>query len=60
MSRYFYVVGDWDLCKKENWRIMLATRPVLNLYFLAYILAMVCVIMWVAAVGGFEKRSNAT
>lgn len=60
MARYLYVIGDWELRKKENWRLMLATRPVLNLNLLAYTLAMVCVVVWVASVGGFKKRSNAT
>lgn len=55
-----YLIGDWELRKKENWRIMLATRPMVNLYILAYAFALFIVIVWIAAVGGFKKRSDVT
>jgi hypothetical protein len=56
-TRYLYIAG---LPKKENWRIMLATRPFVNVYLLAYSASLVIVVIWVIAVGGFKKRSNAT
>jgi len=50
--------GDWNLLKK-SFPMFLSSRPVVNMYTLAYSLAIILMLVWVAIVGGLQKRSNA-
>lgn len=59
LFRYLRGVGFWKLRKTENWRICLSTRPVMSLYVIAYCLAVLITLLWVAAAGGLKKRSDA-
>jgi hypothetical protein len=60
ICRFKQRVGDWDLMKTGNFRVWLSTRPIVNMYFIAFILSLIIMVFWVAVVGGVHKRSDAT